>query len=91
MQFFKDNINFDFMGKRRAFGMLSAIVVGLSMVLTFVIGPKFGIDFMGGTEIQVRFAQKVDPGAVRETLKDLGFPTAEVASYAMASIHPVAK
>jgi len=80
MQFFKDNTNFDFMGKRGAFGLLSGIAVATSIILTFVIGPKFGIDFMGGTEIQVRFDNQVDPGAVRATLKDLGFPTAEVVS-----------
>lgn len=80
MQFFKDNTNFDFLGKRKMFGVLSAIVVGLSILVTFIIGPKFGIDFMGGTEIQVRFPSTVDPAAVRATLKDLGFPAAEVVS-----------
>jgi preprotein translocase subunit SecF len=80
MQFFKDNINFDFMSKRKVFGVFSAVVVILSITLAFVIGPKFGIDFMGGTEIQVRFTGNVDAGAIRGTLKGLGFPIAEVVS-----------
>lgn len=80
MQFFKNNINYDFMGKRKVFGAFSAVAVTVGIVLAFVIGPKFGIDFMGGTEIQVRFTGNVDAGAIRGTLKDLGFPTAEVVS-----------
>jgi preprotein translocase subunit SecF len=33
-------------------------------------GPNYGIDFAGGTVIQVRFSQPVSPGEIRESLKD---------------------
>ena len=78
MQFFKENLNFDFMSKRKPFGVVSAIAVAVSIAIAIVIAPKFGIDFMGGTEIQVRFGQEVEAGAVRSLLRDLGFPAAEV-------------
>ncbi len=80
MQFFKDNINFDFMGARKTFLVVSAIAVAVCVVLTIAIGPKFGIDFMGGTEIQVRFKENADASQIRAVLRDIGFSSAEVVS-----------
>jgi preprotein translocase subunit SecF len=81
MQIFKKTTNFDFMGKRRFFIVLSIIVVTLSVVAALAIGPKFGIDFVGGTELQVRFKKPVDSGQVRQTLNALGFPGSEVVAF----------
>lgn len=81
MQFFKKVSTFDFMGRRKPFLILSGLLVLASAVATFVIGPRFGIDFMGGTEIQVAFKQKVASAQVRETLADLGFPASEVVTF----------
>jgi len=81
MQFFKKTPNYDFMGRRRFFGACSAIAVLLSLAAVFVIGPKFGIDFMGGTEIQISFKGQVDAGEVRATLDKLGFRGSDVQTY----------
>jgi preprotein translocase subunit SecF len=82
MQFFKETTKYDFMGKRQAFILMSLIVVLLSIVATFVLGPKFGIDFVGGTEIQVRFYDdSASVGVIRQTLDKLGFKGAEVVSF----------
>ena len=81
MQIIKKTTSFDFMGKRRKFFIASMIVFLLSLVGMFAIGPKFGIDFMGGTEVQVDFQQSVGPGEIRRTLESLGFEGAEVVSF----------
>jgi len=81
MQFFKTVSNFDFMGRRKAFMVMSGILVVASVVGALTVGPKFGIDFMGGTEIQVAFKNTVSSARVRETLAGLGFTTAEVVTF----------
>ncbi len=81
MQFFKKTTNFDFMGRRRTFLIGSVIVVLVSLTASLTIGPKFGIDFMGGTEIQVSFKNQVSSAEVRQTLKELGFPGSDVVTF----------
>lgn len=69
MQLFKPDSRVDFIGVRKWAFLLSglAILVGLvSLVLRG--GPNYGIDFLGGTMVQVRF-QKPEPVArVREVI-----------------------
>jgi preprotein translocase subunit SecF len=81
MQFFKKTTKFDFMGRRKFFLVLSVIAMAVSVAAVFGIGPRFGIDFMGGTEIQVAFKQGASPAQVRQTLEGLGFSGAEVVSF----------
>jgi preprotein translocase subunit SecF len=81
MQFFKKTTTFDFMGKRKGFLLLSCVLVVAAIGGAFTIGPKFGIDFMGGTEIQVAFKHKASSAQVRETLAALGFPGSEVVTF----------
>jgi preprotein translocase subunit SecF len=81
MQFFKQTTNFDFMGVRRACLIMSGVACGLSIVAALVIGPRFGIDFMGGTEIQVVFQQRVESADVRQAMDELGFKGSEVVTF----------
>ena len=81
MQFFKKTTKIDFKGKRKIFLILSAIVVCTSFGFTFIMGPKFGIDFVGGTELQLRFAKPVTSAQIRQTLTQLGFPGSEVVTF----------
>ena len=69
MEFFKTDKIFDFMGKAKIFMAISLIlVVGSWMLLAFK-GLNFGIDFAGGTIVQVRYDKPVDIAKVREALK----------------------
>ncbi|MFO8072806.1 MAG: protein translocase subunit SecF [Polyangia bacterium] len=81
MQFFKKTPKFDFMGQRRRFAIVSGVALVVSLVLMFALGPKFGIDFAGGTEIQVSFDQPVDTARVRSALEGMGFSGSEVVSF----------
>jgi preprotein translocase subunit SecF len=70
---------YDFIGKWRwaVLGSLAVIVVGLAAIP--VLGLRWGIDFAGGTEVQVRFDDGVDASVnlVRSAVRDLdlGEPT----------------
>ncbi|MCB9676792.1 MAG: protein translocase subunit SecF [Alphaproteobacteria bacterium] len=75
MDFLKDkltNLNFDFVGWRYIAGTISFLMVVISWVLFVAIGPNFGIDFTGGTEIHLKFEQPVDISEVRGALSSLG-------------------
>ncbi len=61
--------------------VVSGVVVLLSLLLTLIVGPKYGIDFAGGTEIQVAFKNEVGPAEVRKALAELGYPGSEVVSF----------
>ncbi len=79
MQFIKSDINIDFIGKRTlAFG-LSALMIVIS-IITLVVhkGPRYGIDFAGGTLIQVKFQQPVKINAIKKGLSKIGMSTASV-------------
>jgi preprotein translocase subunit SecF len=74
---------FDFVGKRRIAVVLSLIinVAVLAWCLPQVHGLNFGVDFAGGTEMEIRFAQPVDPAAIRKAVGDLGFEDASVQTW----------
>ena len=59
------SLNIDFVGKRRYFAVLSGILVLVSWVLFFTVGPQWGIDFTGGTELQFRF-DRCEEGLVKD-------------------------
>ncbi len=80
---------FDFVGKRRIAVVLS-LVVNLAVIfwaLPAVHGLNFGVDFAGGTEMEVRFGKQVDPGAIRKAVEDLGFKDASVQTYGAEDEH----
>jgi preprotein translocase subunit SecF len=78
---------FDFVGKRTIAVTLS-LLANLAVILWAVFhGLNFGVDFAGGTEMEVRFEQGVDPGAIRKTVEDLGFKDASVQTYGAESEH----
>src|SRR5688572_3322521 len=68
----------DFMGMRRFWVIFSMTLMVASSVLLVKPGQKYGIDFLGGTELTVRFDRAVDPGQVRQSLHRMGHHNAEV-------------
>jgi preprotein translocase subunit SecF len=74
----KAKTRIDFMGKRTLALILSLALIVISIGSLFVNGLNLGIDFTGGTSIEVRFAQDADLGDVRAALNDGGFDKAIV-------------
>ena len=73
--------NYDFVGRARTFGLLSAILCIACMVLLVVPGPRYGIDFMGGTNVIARFDATADIASVRDSVASLGFEDASVQAF----------
>jgi preprotein translocase subunit SecF len=65
------DLNVDFVGKRRFFLILSTALNLLAIVLFFTRGINFGIDFKGGTDIRLRFAEPTTASALRDELSGL--------------------
>jgi preprotein translocase subunit SecF len=77
---------FDFVGKRHIAVVLS-LIVNLAVILwsiPAIHGLNFGVDFAGGTEMEVRFAKPVDPADIRKGIEALGFTDASVQTYGAA-------
>ncbi len=73
----------DFVGKRRIAVTLSLIanLAVIAFSLNAVHGLNWGVDFAGGTEMEVKFQKAVDPGAIRRNVEALGFKDASVQTY----------
>lgn len=80
MRFFKQT-NIDFIGKRRTWYFVSTFVTLAGIVWALVKGPEYGIDFAGGTEIQLKFQRTVQIDQIRGALDGGGFRGAEVKYY----------
>ena len=68
MEIFRSNKTYDFMGKRLPFLGFSAILVIASFVLLFTKGLNLGIDFSGGTLVQVQYTQNAPIDKIRDVL-----------------------
>src|SRR6266436_8060508 len=75
-------LHIDFLGKAKLCIALSivVIIIGLSAIV-WRGGLNQGIDFSGGTLLQLRFSQPVDLSTVRETLGTLGLERSIVQHY----------
>lgn len=82
MEIFKSNKTYDFMGKRLPFLGFSAVLVIASFVLLFTKGLNLGIDFSGGTLVQVQYTQAAPIQDIREILlKNTQFEKAVVTKF----------
>ena len=73
--------NIDFMGKRRYWYVVSAMVIIAGLASVAIKGLHFGIDFLGGTEMVVRFQNDVRISDVRTAIEKTGVTNAEIKSF----------
>jgi preprotein translocase subunit SecF len=72
----------DFIGRRRIAFAASGLLLLAALVAIFVEGVHLGIDFAGGTEVQLRFEQDgVDEGAIRSVVGACGVADPSVVRY----------
>jgi preprotein translocase subunit SecF len=76
---FKQNINF--IGNRKVALIFSAVLTIISITSMAVRGFQMGIDFTGGTLIEVGYQQAADLTALRNALDEAGFDDATVQNF----------
>jgi preprotein translocase subunit SecF len=71
----------DFMGKRLIAMVFSAVLLTVSLGSLFFQGLNLGLDFTGGSLVEVKLASKVDPQVVRRYLVESGFANGTVQTF----------
>lgn len=72
---------FDFMSLRRVAMMISVVLLVVAVIAIVVRGLNFGIDFTGGTLVEVGYSDGVELSVVRSTLREAGFDDAVVQTF----------
>ncbi len=81
MEFFKHNTQINFMAQRKWAAMISIILFLFSMGALLMHGLNWGLDFTGGTQIQLSYPKAADLASIRDKLEAAGYPEAVVISY----------
>ncbi|MGD9016331.1 MAG: protein translocase subunit SecF [Desulfobacterales bacterium] len=88
MQFIKPDINVDFIGKRKIAYTVSAAMILISIASLIVHGgPRFGIDFSGGTLIQIQFEKAADIPKIKDGMSMVGLESYAVQSFGEENAH----
>ncbi len=82
MQIIKSDVNFNFIDNRKIAYLLSAVML-LATIVSLVIhkGVKYGIDFEGGTLIQVKFDTPASMDDIKNGLNTLGLKNSTVQTF----------
>jgi preprotein translocase subunit SecF len=81
MEFFKHNTNINFMAQRKWAAILSIILFVISLASLAVYGLNWGLDFTGGTQIQISYDHPANLNEIHDRLEQAGFPEAVVVNY----------
>ena len=73
MKILNRKTNFDFMSRRNVALIVSSILIVASIISLSTRGLNFGLDFTGGTLIEVGYPSAPDTAEVREQLTNAGF------------------
>jgi len=81
MQLIRPDIHIDFLGKRKIALLFSAAMIVISLGLLAVKGLNFGIDFTGGTLVEVQFKQAPQIADVRKSISPAGYEQAIIQEF----------
>lgn len=81
MQLFRHDRTYDFMATAKYFLLLSLALIAGSMALLFTKNLNYGIDFAGGTVVQVRYQQAAPIDTIRSTLTGTAFEKASIQEF----------
>lgn len=76
-----ENLNFDFLGKRKIFYIISTTLFLIGVINVIFRGLVFGIDFKGGTEIVLQFDKPVSVSNIRGDVEKLGLGDIELKTF----------
>src|SRR4030042_2397688 len=80
-----ENLNVDFLGKRKLFYLVSASIIFLGIISLFLRGLALGIDFKGGSEVALQFQNPVEIGEIRDEVNKIGLGNVEVKTFGGAT------
>ncbi len=81
MNIFPNTPNYDILGQRKFWLLLSLVLSVLTFVVPFFKAPNWGVDFAGGSELQVQFKGPVDAGGIRDVLGEAGLKDPSVQQF----------
>ncbi|TET22105.1 MAG: hypothetical protein E3J78_03380, partial [Candidatus Cloacimonadota bacterium] len=78
--------NFDFIGARKKSFILSLVLIAVGIISLFIRGGlNYGIDFSGGTLIQLHFEKPISTSEIREALIKIGYSKAQIQKFGTAN------
>ena len=82
MEIIKTETHFDFVKLMKPAAILSiaVIIIGIASLIWHG-GPNYGIDFAGGTLIQIKFQNEIHTDKIRAVFKSLGFEGSVIQDY----------
>jgi len=80
---------FDFVGAVGIFGGISLLLVVVSLIYLGIRGINYGIDFKGGTEMEVKFSQSIHIDEVRHSLEGMKLGEVGVQSFGDGSSYVI--
>ena len=83
------NPSFNFMGKRKVLLSVSLVMVLVAIGLLAFRGLNQGIEFTGGTQLQIQFAEPPDVPTIRQSLTDAGLSGSQVTTIGDAAKNEV--
>jgi preprotein translocase subunit SecF len=78
VEFFKATRTIDFLQHRTKALVLSTVLIGGTLISLFYPGPNLGVDFAGGTEVELQLKGDVSAAELREAVQALGHDSPEI-------------
>lgn len=75
------NLNIDFLSKRKLFYILSLAIFVIGLLNVVFRGLEFGIDFKGGSEVVLQFEKAIEISDVRSNLTNIGLGDLEIKTF----------
>lgn len=86
MEFFKQNTKIQFMRQRKWAALFSILIFAASIIALITQGLTLGLDFTGGMQVSVTFAQPPDVDQIRARLAKAGFKQAIVQPFSRTEL-----
>lgn len=81
MEIFNNEKTYNFMGKKVPFLVVSTLLIVASIFLLLTRGLNYGIDFVGGTVVQVKYDTVAPLDKIRDVLKDTKYASSTVSEF----------
>ncbi len=81
MEFFRTQTHIPFMALSRYTAILSGLMFAVSIGFLVTKGLNFGLDFTGGTQVELHYNTSVEVSTVRDMLQHAGYKDAKVTHY----------